>query len=155
MKVELKPDGRQQRMEAESSHLTENLTSPEVHSVNGFVTVYAFLCRYYGIPFREDVSWVSGGVCVVCASACPRVCVNVRAWCVSVCAHVRTKAIHSVSARTSAEGGSVWYVGGSTYCSHDTLMDSMCTCTNSYRDQIEFQTASCVFLHCVCCAEHQ
>ena len=59
VKVELKPDGRQKRMDAESSRLTENLTSPEVHSVSGFVTVYAFMCRYYGIPFREDVAWVS------------------------------------------------------------------------------------------------
>ena len=57
VKVELKPEARQKQVEMESSRLMENLTSPEVHSVHGFVTVYAFLCRYYGIPFREDVAW--------------------------------------------------------------------------------------------------
>lgn len=68
VKVELKPEARQKQVDVESSRLMENLTSPEVHSVHGFVTVYAFLCRYYGIPFREDVAWVSRDVylCVYC-----------------------------------------------------------------------------------------
>lgn len=135
VKVELKPDGRQQRMESESSQLTENLTSPEVHSVNSFVTVYAFLCRYYGIPFREDVSWVSGGVCGVCI--CVSVCMCAYVHGVCVCAHVLTRAIHSFKlVPLLSEGGSVWYIGGGTYHSHDTLMGSMYTYEKNHRDQI-------------------
>lgn len=105
LKVELKPDARQKQLETESSRLMENLTSPEVHSVHGFVTVYAFLCRYYGIPFREDVAWVSRGVraCVRACGACACVwcvcmcaCVHVCLWCVSVCAFMRTCENHSL-----------------------------------------------------------
>lgn len=80
VRVELKPEARQKQMELESSRLMENLTSPEVHSVHGFVTVYAFLCRYYGIPFREDVAWVSRDV-LVCVRACMHACVQTCCVC--------------------------------------------------------------------------
>ena len=97
MRVELKPEARQKQMELESSRLMENLTSPEVHSVHGFVTVYAFLCRYYGIPFREDVAWVSRDVCVcACVCTCLHACVCADVLC------VHTREIHCFSTHTPA-----------------------------------------------------
>ena len=99
MRVELKPEARQKQMELESSRLMENLTSPEVHSVHGFVTVYAFLCRYYGIPFREDVAWVSRDVCV-CVCACVCTCLHACVCADVLCVH--TRKIHCFSTYTPA-----------------------------------------------------
>lgn len=95
MRVELKPEARQKQMELESSRLMENLTSPEVHSVHGFVTVYAFLCRYYGIPFREDVAWVSRDVCV-CACVCVRACMHACVQTCCVCTRGRSIAFQPI-----------------------------------------------------------
>ena len=50
VKVSMEPKQRQNKVDEGSTRLTENMTSPDSHSVNGFVTVYAFQCNYYGIP---------------------------------------------------------------------------------------------------------
>ena len=111
MRVELKPEARQKQMELESSRLMENLTSPEVHSVHGFVTVYAFLCRYYGIPFREDVAWVSRDVCVcVCVCLCVYVLACMRVCRRVVCAHEGDPLLFNLYPRCDGQNVSVWWV---------------------------------------------
>jgi hypothetical protein len=55
--LSLQPPSRQKKIDVDSLRLKDNMTSPDVHSVDGFVTVYAFLCELHGVPFREDVAW--------------------------------------------------------------------------------------------------
>ena len=50
-------------LQAEVQRLRESLLSSmerlDASTIPGFITTYGFLCDFFGVPFNEEVSWVS------------------------------------------------------------------------------------------------
>ena len=58
-KLTFEPKSLQEEVEQLRKSLLTSMEQLDATTVPGFINTYGFLCDFFGVPFIEEVSWVS------------------------------------------------------------------------------------------------
>ena len=71
MKIDVVPPERMKTM----YDMMRDIEGREQGPCGGFTVMYACMCDYYNLTFRDEVAWVSDYICCICVCVCVCVCV--------------------------------------------------------------------------------